>query len=176
MKRDNHYEAAFEAFLRSRRIPFIAVDETKRSLLGKDKVKSLDFIIVGPDDAKLVVDVKGRRYPGGTAEKPRKVWQNWATREDLDGLERWAEHLGNGFRGVIAFAYHIAPPFVLPDNAPDAFEFREDKYLMRAVTAADYRRHMTVRSPRWGTVGLPAKTFRELVKPFTAFVLQAGAA
>ena len=29
--RDNHYEAAFEEFLRSRRLPYIAVDEARRS-------------------------------------------------------------------------------------------------------------------------------------------------
>lgn len=170
MKRDNHYEVAFEAFLRSRKVPFIAIDEAKRTLLGDAKVKSLDFIIVGPEDSKLVVDVKGRRYPGGTADKPKKTWQNWATLEDIDGLERWAKLLGHGFRGIIAFAYYIAPPFVLPDNTTDAFTFRDDTYLMRAIAAEDYRQHMTTRSPRWGTVGLPAKAFRNLVKPFTALI------
>ena len=30
-KRDNHYEAAFEAYLRARQVPYVAVDETKRS-------------------------------------------------------------------------------------------------------------------------------------------------
>lgn len=173
MKRDNHYEAAFEAFLRSRRVPFIAIDEAKRSLMGSEKIKSLDFIIVGPDDAKLVVDVKGRRYPGGTAEKPRKVWQNWATHEDLDGLDHWARLLGSGFRGVIAFAYHIAPPFVLPENATDAFKFHDTTYLMRAITVTDYRQHMTVRSPRWGTVSLPVAAFRKLVQPFSTLLHKA---
>ncbi len=174
MKRDNHYEVAFEAFLRSRRVPFIAIDEAKRTLLGDEKVKSLDFIIVGPDDAKLVVDVKGRRYPGGTAEKPKKTWQNWATLEDIDGLDRWAALLGNGFRGVIAFAYHIAPPFVLPDNTTDAYQHHDDVYLMRGIASVDYRKQMTVRSPKWGTVGLPAKAFRSLVKPFTSLLATAA--
>src|ERR671930_571003 len=32
MNRDNHYEAAFEAFLRARRLLYIAVDEARRSL------------------------------------------------------------------------------------------------------------------------------------------------
>lgn len=176
MKRDNHYEAAFEAFLRSRRVPFIAIDEAKRSLLGSATIKSLDFIIVGPDDAKLVVDVKGRRFPGGTAEKPKKVWQNWATKDDLDGLDHWARLLGPGFRGVIAFAYQIAPPFVLPENATDAFLFQNTTYLMRAITVADYRRHMTVRSPRWGTVSLPVAAFRTLVQPFSSLLPKVVAA
>ena len=33
----------------------------------------------------------------------------------------------------------------------------------------DYRRQMRVRSPRWGTVGLPGAVFRELVRPFRDF-------
>ncbi|CAN5596516.1 hypothetical protein BH11PLA2_BH11PLA2_15020 [soil metagenome] len=168
MKRDNHYEVAFEAFLRSRKIPFVAVDEAKRTLLGNEKIKSLDFIIVGPDDAKLVVDVKGRKYPSGSAEKPTKTWQNWATLEDIDGLDRWATMLGGGFRGVIAFAYNIVPPFILPENTTDAFVFQGETYLMRAITSADYRKEMKPRSQRWGTVSLPAASFRNMVKPFTS--------
>ncbi len=73
MKRDNHYEAAFEWFLRDRGVGFVAVDEARRSLFDDESVKSLDFIIVGPRDAKLVVDVKGRQFPGGSADKPHAL-------------------------------------------------------------------------------------------------------
>src|SRR5262245_42548670 len=88
MNRDNHYEAAFEAFLRDRGVGFVAVDEARRSLLDDAEVKSLDFIIVGPDDARLVVDVKGRKFPGGPPDRPRKTWENWCERDDVDGLTR----------------------------------------------------------------------------------------
>lgn len=176
MKRDNHYEAAFEAFLRSRAIPFIAVDEAKRTLLGDADVKSLDFIIVGPKDAKLVVDVKGRKYPGGNAAKPIMTWQNWSTLEDVDGLERWAAVLGAGFRGVLAFTYEIRPPYVLPNDTKDLFVYRDHTYLMRAVDSTAYRAHMRRRSPKWGTVGLPVEAFRRSVKPFTDFLVPEPAA
>jgi len=33
--RDNHYEAAFEAFLRWHCVPYVAVDETRRTLPAK---------------------------------------------------------------------------------------------------------------------------------------------
>lgn len=170
MKRDNHYEAAFEAFLRSRGVGFIAVDEAKRTMLGDGDVKSLDFIIVGPQDAKLVVDVKGRKFPGGSAEKPSMTWQNWSTLEDVEGLERWAAALGADFRGVLAFAYEIRPPFVLPNDTPDLFAFRDRTFLMRAVEVGDYKQQMRRRSPKWGTVGLPVAAFRKLVRPFSAFL------
>ena len=94
MDRSNHYEAAFEAYLRSMNVGYVAVDETKRSLMGPEEIKSVDFIVVGPDSAKLIVDVKGRKFPGGTALQPRMVWQNWSTQDDIDGLERWAKHFG----------------------------------------------------------------------------------
>lgn len=170
MKRDNHYEAAFEAFLRSRGVGFIAVDEAKRTMLGDGDVKSLDFIIVGPQDAKLVVDVKGRKFPGGSAERPTMTWQNWSTLEDVEGLERWAAALGPDFRGVLAFAYEIRPPFVLPNDTPDLFAFRDRTFLMRAVEVGEYRALMRRRSPKWGTVGLPVAAFRRAVRPFTAFL------
>ncbi len=170
MKRDNHYEAAFEAYLRDRRVGFVAVDEAKRSLLsqGAGDVKSLDFIIVG--SARLVVDVKGRRFPGGRPDAPRKVWQNWAGETDLDGLDHWARHFGPDYRGVLAFAFHIAAPFAVPADTPDQFLFRTKTYLMRAVAAADYRAVMRPRSKRWGTVHLGTADFRRLVRPFADFL------
>ena len=35
-KRSNHYEAAFEAYLRELRAPYIAIDESRRSLIPFD--------------------------------------------------------------------------------------------------------------------------------------------
>jgi hypothetical protein len=171
MNRDNHYEAALEAYLRERGVGFVAVDEAKRSLLADGaSVKSLDFIVVGPDDAKLVVDVKGRKFPNGPADRPRKAWQNWVEQDDPDALLRWAAHLGPDFRGVLAFVYHVLPHVTLPEGTPDTFAFRGATYLMRAVDAADYRDAMTPRSRRWGTVHLPAAAFRQVVRPFAAFL------
>src|SRR5262245_44282330 len=124
MDRSNHYEAAFEAYLRQRRLCYIAVDESRRSLLDEEPVKSLDFIVYGPDDAKLLVDVKGRRYPGGKPERPRRIWECWAERADIDGLDRWAERFGPGYTGLLVFAYQILPPVELPGDTPDLWEWR----------------------------------------------------
>jgi hypothetical protein len=170
MKRDNHYEAAFEAYLRVRGVAFVAVDEARRSLLGDADVKSLDFVIVGPHDARLVVDVKGRKFPGTSGGKPVRVWQNWCEREDVDALVRWAATFGVGFRGVLAFVYHVLPAVALPDDTPDLFAFRDRTYLMRAIEVSDYAAHMQRRSPRWGTVHLPTAAFRRVVRPFSHFL------
>ncbi len=170
MNRDNHYEAAFEAFLRRRGVAVVPVVESRRSFLDDDDVKSPDFLVIGPDDARLVVDVKGRKFPGGPADRPRKVWEHWSTRDDVAGLTRWAARLGPGFRGVLAFVYQVLPTVALPDDTPDLFEYGGRSYLARGVAVADYAEHMRPRSPRWGTVDLPTDTFRLLVRPFTSFL------
>jgi hypothetical protein len=43
--RANHYEAAFEGYIRSIRIPCVAIDEAKRALSGADGLKSPDFLL-----------------------------------------------------------------------------------------------------------------------------------
>jgi hypothetical protein len=170
MNRDNHYEAAFEWFLRARGVAVVPVDEARRSYLDADEVKSPDFLVIGPDDARLVVDVKGRKFPGGPTDRPRKVWEHWSTRDDVDGLTRWAGRLGPGFRGVLAFVYQLMPTVRLPDDTPDLFAHAGRVYLARGVAVGDYAEHMRPRSRRWGTVDLPSAAFRSLVRPFTEFL------
>jgi hypothetical protein len=169
MDRANHYEAAFEAYLQWHRLCYVAVDETRRSMLGEERVKSLDFIVHGDGNARLLVDVKGRRFPGGKPERPRRVWECWSTREDIDGLERWTTRFGLGYQGLLVFAYHVLPSVELPEDTEDLWTWRGRRYLLRAVTACDYREHMRVRSPRWGTVSLPNAVFRRLVRPLHHF-------
>jgi hypothetical protein len=173
MDRSNHYEAAFEAYLQWHRLCYIAVDETRRSMMGEERVKSLDFIVHGEHGARLLVDVKGRRFPSGI-KHPRRVWENWSTQEDIDGLERWAALFGPGYQGLLVFAYEMLPSVELPQDTEDLWTWRGRRYLMRAVLASDYRQHMHVRSPRWETVHLSSARFRELVRPVHYFTHQAA--
>jgi hypothetical protein len=173
MKRDNHYEAAFEAFVRTLGLAVVAVDEARRSYLDSGSVKSPDFLLAGPRDARLVVDVKGRKFPGGTPERPHMTWQNWCEAQDVDALLRWADRLGPGYRGVLAFVYDIQPHVELPVETPNVFAFRDRVYLMRGILVTDYRAAMRTRSPRWGTVNLPTAAFRQVVKPFSHFLTPA---
>ena len=168
--RDNHYEAAFESYLRGRRAGVVAVDEARRSYLDPNEVKSPDVLVLGPANTRLVVDVKGRQFPGGKPGRLLKTWQNWVKTTDVDGLARWAGRLGDGFRGVFAFVYHILPVVTLPPDTPDLFTFRGRVYLARGVDVIDYREWMTPRSPGWGTVNLPTAAFRRVVRPFSDFL------
>src|SRR6266853_1918984 len=107
MDRSNHYEAAFEAYLQWHRLCYVAVDETRRAFLGETRVKNLDFIVYGDCGSRLLVDVKGRRFPAGPAGKERHTWECWSTNEDIDGLERWMDLFGAGYRGLLVFAYQV---------------------------------------------------------------------
>jgi hypothetical protein len=175
MDRSNHYEAAFEGYLQEHRLCYVAVNETRRTLLGELPLKSLDFIVHSEGGARLLVDVKGRRFPAGTPERPRRVWECWSTREDIDSLERWAGLFGPGYQGLLVFLYHLQPAVVLPEDIVDLWCWHGRRYLVRAVAAGDYRQRMRVRSQRWETVYLPGGAYRELVAPFQAFTRPAPA-
>src|SRR5262245_48011980 len=176
MDRNNHYEVAFEAYLQANGLCYVAVDETRRSLLEDVPVKSLDFLVFGGhSSAKLVIDVKGRRFPGGPPDRPRHVWECWSERDDIDGLDRWASLAGPEFRALLVFAYDLDPTVELAPDTPDLFAHRGRRYLFRAVDVPEYRDHMRVRSPRWDTVTLTKTDYRALVRPFRDFVRREAA-
>jgi hypothetical protein len=166
MDRSNPYEAAFEAYVKASGLCYVAVDETRRSVLGDTPVKNLDFIVLGLSGARLLVDVKGRQFPGGPAERPRYTWENWSTQDDIDGLSQWSALFGPDYLALFVFMYRILPTITLQDEPPDLWRHRDETYLLRAVPLVDYRRHLRVRSPKWRTVGLPTARFRELARPF----------
>ncbi|HYV37055.1 MAG TPA: HYExAFE family protein [Gemmataceae bacterium] len=169
MNRSSSYESAFEAYLQGQRLCYVAVHEGRRAFLGETKVKNLDFIVHGQGGLGLLVDIKGRRFPGGSADKPRRIWECWSTQEDIDGLGRWAELFGEDYHGLLVFAYHLTADETPADDLGDLFTWRNQRYLFRGVAVDEYRRHLRVRSPRWGTVHVASKVFRELARPFHYF-------
>lgn len=162
--RSNHYDAAFEVYLRDRRIPYVAVDEKRRSLLAEASLKSMDFIVHSAAGENLLVDVKGRRYP--TAGNGGR-WENWVTADDVESLLRWEEIFGAGYRSVFVFAYDVDVGH--ERDFDDLFLFRTKQYAFFGVTACDYRAVMTPRSSRWETVSVARKPFVELRSPIATF-------
>jgi hypothetical protein len=171
--RDNHYEAAFEEYLRTRQVPYVAVDEAKRSRWSDVSLKSLDFIVSSPSGIGWLVDVKGRRFPSGDEQK--QYWKNWSTRDDLVSLAQWEKLFGQQFGAMFVFAYNI-----VGDRAPlareELFEFRGGIYAFIGVRLGDYARWARPISPRWDTLAMPAAQFRELAAPFDWFLAAPTAA
>lgn len=170
MDRSNHYEAAFEGYLQWHRLCYVAVDESRRSYLEELRIKSLDFIVHGAQGTKWLIDVKGRRYPAGKPERPRRVWECWATREDVESLQRWAERFGPGYRSLLVFMYQLMPFAPSMPEGEDLWTWHDRRYLIRAVPVEEYQQAMHQRSPKWDTVMLPSAVFRQLARPFHTFV------
>ena len=169
MNRDNHYEAAFEAYLRTRRLPYVAVDEARRSLVAGGSLKSLDFIVSPPGQLSWLIDVKGRRFPSGDEQK--QYWKNWSTRDDLRSLAAWAQHFGAGFCPMLVFAYHL-----VSDRSPlprdELFAFRGQEYGFLGVRLSDYVPYARPLSESWDTVAMPTGLFRRAALPLETLFTQ----
>jgi hypothetical protein len=157
--RSNHYELAFEAYLRGLKRPYVAVNESRRPLLAEMSLKSMDFIVYSADGPHLLVDVKGRRFP--RPGDPGHAWENWATADDVECLLRWEQCFGSDFRAAFVFAYDVEPA----DRHAESWTFRGRTYAFYAVLVGDYLTVMRQRSPKWETVSLPAAEFRRLRRP-----------
>lgn len=179
-QRRHHYEHAFEQFLRDQHIPYISVDEAKKSLLPDrisqrlcsdsgetKKLKNFDFVIYG-EGGNLLVEVKGRRLPrvqlrDGTPAKPRM--ESWVTLDDIDALHRWQKLFGPEFEPMFVFMYWCDD--VPPDGLfVETVAHRGRWYTMRCIDLESYTSAMRVRSPKWGTMNLSTNDFHRLSRPF----------
>jgi len=129
--RRNHYDAAFEDYLRSFRVPYVAVDEKRRALAPDTSIKSLDFIVYAKQGPNLLIDVKGRTeiFPD---QGNRRRWENWATIEDIQGLQQWQELFGEGFVSGLVFAYQL-PTDSISNNLEKLFAYRGSLYAFYLV-------------------------------------------
>lgn len=164
-KRDNHYEAAFGAFLRCRGIPYVAVDETRRSLVGERPLKNLDYI-VSPQrqDRSWLVDVKGRRFPTGKSQ----YWRNWCTAEELASLSSWETLFGERFTALLVFAYEVVGDLA-PLPPEQLFQHGGGLYGFVGVRLDHYVSWSRQLSARWKTVTVPIPKFRALARPVEGF-------
>jgi hypothetical protein len=164
-KRDNHYEAAFEAWLRSLGLPYVAVDESRRSSLGERSLKSLDYIVSPPRlPQSWLVDVKGRQFP--TAG--HQYWRNWSTAEELASLAAWEELMGKQFGGLLVFAYNVVGDQA-PLPAEELFAYRTSLYGFVGIRLDHYTSFAKQLSARWNTVTVSIPRFRALARPAREF-------
>jgi hypothetical protein len=162
--RSVHYEVAFEAYLRERAVPYVAVDEAKKALFNSGSLKSFDFVVYGKSGANLLVDVKGRKC--ATNSRSRN-FQTWVPQEDIDDLMQWEQVFGEGFSGLLLFAYWIDPP-IAPEEG--MFLHKNSWYWFFGINLTEYRNRMRVRSPKWKTVALSSSDFRELARPIESWL------
>ena len=165
--RSNHYEAAFEAYIRS--IGFRAWPSMKRNarFSGTRGSKILTSYCILDVGSTWWSRVKGKR---GKNAQGRRPWENWVTTDDLDGLARWQEAFGPGFRAILAFAYaESIPEFGLPVG-DGSFAFRGLAYRFWAVGLDDYVAHLRSRGPAWKAVAMARVAFRRRVRPLVRVV------
>jgi len=168
-KRDNHYELAFEEYLRARKYPYVAVNEKRRSLIGGASLKSLDFIVSPVMGGSWLIDVKGRHFPAGKTGK--QYWKNWSTNDDLRSLWRWERLFGERFAGLFVFAYQVVGDRA-PLPAEQLFEFRDSLYGFIGIRVTDYARLCHPLSAKWDTVSVKSAPFREVAAPVDWFFEQ----
>lgn len=157
----NHYERAFENWLTVNHIQYTSVDEHKKAVFGRSKIKSFDFLLYPRNGQVIIAEVKGRLFKGTSFAK-LTGFECWVTAEDIDGLTKWQEIFGLGHLIVFVFAYKIENIDVDFDGR-DVFNFDAYRYIFFAVKLDDYRKFMKRRSPKWKTVTLPADKFRQCV-------------
>jgi len=164
-----HYELAFEDYLRGRRLPYVAVHEARRAVGATGPVKAFDFVVYSRRALNLLVDVKGRRLPKRKTRVSR-FHQNWATVDDLTGLDRWQRAFGPDFRALLAFAYEMRPDQAEASGFDDIHVYRGRAYGLLGVSLEAYQRHQRPRSPRWQTVFVPQRVFRLICRPMSYFL------
>ena len=172
----NHYERAFENWLVDNNVQYVSVDQQKRRAFVRNRVKSFDFLLYRTVGAPVIAEVKGRKFKG-TSLAGLKGLECWVTMDDVRGMIQWEqvfnasqERGGNeACEAVFVFAYEFENVDVDPDGR-EVYEFNGGRYTFYAVGLDDYREHMTVRSPKWQTVTLPAAKFRKLALPIRELV------
>jgi len=155
----NHYERAFESWLRDNRIQYVSVDEQKRATFARSKIKSFDFLLYSPNGRIIIAEVKGRIFKGTSLAKLTGL-ECWVTTEDIDGLTGWQKVFGPEHQAVFVFAY-MAENIDVDFDGRDFYDFARNRYVFFCVRLEDYRKFMKRRSPKWQTVTLPADKFRQ---------------
>lgn len=172
MSQTNHYERAFERYLRRKDIPhFASRQEFRNSLEEGETLKNFDFVVSDPLGGNWIVDIKGRRFPGG--RKSRRYWKNWITRDDMTGLLQWEHRLGSNFHALLVFAYLIEDSrSPLPER--ELFIWQDRYYAFIAVDLHEYISEARMISPRWQTFELPIQRFRAMGRSFDSFFGRMG--
>jgi hypothetical protein len=162
------YERAFEAWLRGRQVPYLSVQQLRRTHDDAGPIKSFDFL-VHARERHYIVDVKGKRFPQVSRGR-EAYWENWIHLSDIEGLFAWESHFGPGYVSLLVFCYWLQ----LPEGdgtVTRTLSMDGRDYLMVGLPARKFAEHARARSSRWRAVHVPASTFTSLVKPIEHFII-----
>ncbi len=148
------------------------MNEARKTVFAGTSIKSFDFLVYSDTGPNLIIDVKGRQFPDmipGRAKRGLKTWENWITREDVDGLGEWWGVFGPGFWPVLVFAYWLRGD---PTHSPfeDVHFFKNRCYAFTAVGLEQYVHAAKPRSMKWRTIAVPSGQFSNLVKQVSQFM------
>jgi hypothetical protein len=179
--RRNQYEKAFASWLGDNGVEYVPVDQQKRAVFARSRIKSFDFLVY-PKTADnnhrsnssrrdvfnavpAIVEIKGKLFKGSSLKNLTGL-QNWVTTADIRGLTAWEDSFDGPqpFKAVFVFVYRLQYPYA--ETGPyHTYEYDGEKFFFLAVSLADYKKNMTVRSKSWQTVSLGAADFRSVARP-----------
>jgi hypothetical protein len=165
----NHYERAFEGWLIDHRVEYLRADEHKRIGLPRRSVKNFDFLVYASSGKRIIIELKGRTFQGASLTEMKSL-ECWVTLDDVEGLRTWQQALGPDHEAAFVFAYRIANLDVELDGR-ETLVLDDETYVFLCVGVDDYHRHMKRRSPKWQTVTLPAKAFRQYARELKALLM-----
>lgn len=193
--RTNHYEAAFEGYLRSQRRPYVAVDEARRSawpLPAADHASpsccesafpSPGEFASPPVDSDHAAGDRSLKNPDfivpsshglhwlvdvkGRRFPSGRQRQYWKNWSTRDDLFSLAR-----WEALLGHGFQgllVFAYLIAGDRSPlpaeQLFEFRGRHYGFVAIRLLHYAAHSYRLSPRWGTVAMSSGGFRRLAQP-----------
>jgi len=96
------YCSIYEQHLRNRNVPYIVIDEAKRSLFGNARLEAFDYLVHHEDMPNGLVIVVGDLLQRRSVSTKR-----------VEGLKQWEDIFGEGFSGAFAF---ISPSNISDPN------------------------------------------------------------
>lgn len=170
--RVTNYEHVFKNWLIENRVQYVVVDQQKRKMFARNRIKSFDFLLYPACSRPVIAEVKGRKFKGKNLAALSGL-ECWVTMEDIRGLMRWEQLFSDGFEAAFIFAYEFANVDVETDGR-EVYDFENSRYMFYAVRLGDYRQFMKQRSPKWQTVTLPAAKFKKFAIPVRELLLGTG--
>lgn len=167
----NLYEQAFACWLDERRVPFVAIDQSRRFAHIDEGVKNFDFLLFPRSNCPVLIELKGRTFHGTSLAGLRGL-DGWVPFEDVQALSYWQDRFRRekgDSRAFFVFAFVFEQIDVETDGRA-VYDFANRRFFLTMVPLRRYQERMKPRSQRWQTVSVGADDFRDMIMPVEALV------